>query len=266
VFLLVDMIKSKTITKLLRRLGVALIVAPEPFTTPFGVALVLVARYLSRRRETSQNNRLQEMVRYYLAHTERFGGDADGQSSAPGPVTCYTLSEKRAILGQITGSRSFEANLAPSVLQNWQDMRRRTVHHTTDIQSLSGHYKAGDSFKVESGWSDTSSRAEKVTHHTINMKRLSQCYEDASALAHSNWARTSSIGEGVTHHSLNMSLLSQSPNIGSARQVKVKHHNINMAPLRQRYGSAVNSTNVLNALRNNNFYYDIVSRGNVIGG
>jgi hypothetical protein len=136
-----------------------------------------------------------------------------------------------------------------------------------DMQSFSGRYKAGDSFKVESGWSDTSSRAEKTIHHTINTERLSRRYEGAgSAVAHSNWARTSGAEERVTHHSLNMILLSQRHNTDSVGQVKVKHHNISMAPLRQRYGSAVSSTRVLNALRNNNFYYDIVSRGNVIGG
>jgi hypothetical protein len=266
VFLLGDMIKSKTITKLLRRLGVALIVAPEPFTTPFGVALILVARYLSQRREANQNNRLQEMVRYYLAHNGGISGDADGQSSAYGSVERHTQSEEHPILQQYTGSLSFEANLAPSVWQNWQDMRHRTAHYTTDMQSFSGHYKAGDSFKVESGWSDTSSRAEKMIHHTINMERLSQRYEgEGSAVTHSNRARTSGAGKRVTPHFLNMKLLSQRPQTAGVGQTRVTH-TINMAPLRQRYGSAVSSMRVHNALRNNNHYYDIVSKGNVIGG
>jgi len=260
------MIGGRTRVKFLRRLGVALIFSPEFITTPFGVALILVARYLAKRRETSQNNRLLEMVKYYLAHTERFDSYADGESSAPGSVKRHTQSEQRLIPQQYTGSLSFEATLAPSVWQNWHDMRGRTVHHTMDMQSLSGRYKSGDSFKVESGWSNTSSGAGKVIHHTINRAWLSQCYEGASAVAHSNRARTSGAGEGVTHHSLNMILLSQRHNTGSVGQVKVKHHNINMAPLRQRYGSAASSTRVRNALHNNNFYYDIVSRKNVIGG
>jgi len=260
------MIEGRTHIKFLRRLGVALTLSPEFITTPLGVALILVARYLSKRREASQNNRLQEMVRYYLAHTEHFSDDADGQSSALGSATRYTLSEERAILGQITGSRSFEVNLAPSVWQNWQDMRHRTAHYTTDMQSFSGHYKAGDSFKVESGWSNTSSKAGKVIHHTINRVWLSQNYEGANTVAHSSWAHTSGAAEGVTHHSINMSLLSQQYNTGSVGQTKVKPHNINMSLLRQRYGSELNSTRVCHALQNNNFYYDIVSRGNVIGG
>jgi hypothetical protein len=192
VLLLGDMIMGRTHVKFLKRLGIALIVSPELITTPFGVALVLVSRHLAKRREDRLNTHLRETVKYYLAHTGYFSGDADGESSAPSSVRRYTLSEERAILGQITGNRSFEANIASSALQNWHDMRGRTVHHTIDVQSHSPYYKAGDSFKVESGWSNTSSRAGKVIHHTINREWLSQRYEGAgSPVAHSNWARTS---------------------------------------------------------------------------
>jgi hypothetical protein len=213
------------------------------------------------------NKRLREMVKYYLAHTGRFSDDADGKSSARGSVKRYTQSEERPIPQQYTGSRSFEANLAPSVWQNWHDMRDRTVHHTMDMQSPSGRYKASDSFKVESGWSDTSRRAEKVIHHTINREWLSRCYEgQSSAVAHSSWARTSGVGEGMMHHSVNMKLPSQRYKTGGVRQTKVRYHTINMALLQQRYGSAVSYTTALAALQNNNYYYDVVSRGNVIGG
>lgn len=261
------MIKSRTSIKFLRHLGIALIASPDPVTTPFGVALVFVSRYLSRRLEASRNNRLRETVKYYLAHTRRFSDDADGESSAPGPVKRYTRSEERPFSQQYTGSRSFEANLAPSVGQSWHDMRRRTAHHTMDMQSLSLRYKAGDSFKVESGWPDTTRRAEKVIHHTINMEWLSLRYEgENSVMAHSRWAHTSDAVEGVTHHSVNMGLLSQRYKTGSVGRTKVKYHTINRALLQQRYGSAVSSTMALNALQNNNYYYDVVSRGNVIGG
>ena len=266
-FLLVNMVKARTRVKFLRRLGIALVLSPEFITTPFGVALILAARYLSRRHEASQNNRLRGMVEYYLAHTGRFSGDADGESSVLSSVKRYTLSEERAILGQITGSRSFEANIAPSVWQSWHDMRDRTVHHAIDMPSPSGRYKAGDSFKVESGWPDTSRRAENMIPHTINMKQLSQRHRgEGSAVAHSNWARTSGAGEGVTHHSLNMNLLSQRYQAGGVGQTKLKYHTINKALTRQRYGSAVSSTTVLHALRDNNYYYDLLSKGNVIGG
>jgi hypothetical protein len=267
VVLLGDMIVGRTRVKFLKRLGIALIFLPELITTPFGVALILVARHLAKKHEASMNKRLREMVKYYLAHTGRFSDDADGKSSAPGSVKRYDRNEEHVILGQITGSRSLEANSAPSIRQSMRDVRDGTVHHAMDIQSLSRRYKAGDSFKVESGWADTSRRAEKVIHHTINREWLSRRYEgEGSAVAHFNWARTSGAGEGVTHHSINMKLLSQRYNTGSVRQTKVKYHTINMALLRQRYGSAVSYTTALNALQNNNYYDDVVSRRNVIGG
>ena len=234
------MIKSRTHIKLLRRLGIALIALPEPFTTPFGVALVLLSRYLSRRREASWNKRLRETVKYYLAHTRSFSGDAYGESSAPGSVKRYTRSGERLIPRQYTGSRSFKANPDSSVCQSWRDMRGRTVHHSIDMQNLSGRYKAGDSFKVEPGCSDTSSRAEKVIRHTINMEWLSRCYEsESSVVAHSSLARTSGAVEEVAQHSVNMNLLSQRYKTGSVGQVKAQHHTINMALLLQRYGPAM---------------------------
>lgn len=283
-----DMIGAKTSIKLLRRLGIVLIVFPEPFTTPFGVALVLVSRYLSRRREASLDKRFRETVKYYLAHTGHFSGDADAESSVSGSVKRYTQSEEHMIPWQYTGSRSFEANPDPSVWQCWHGMRGGTVHHTMDIQSsswydgmrdgwkvepryphrevtsgsteklmhhsidmqsLSRRYKAGDSFKVESCWSDTSSRAEKVIHHTINMEWLSWRYKgEGSAVAHSNWACTSGVVEGVAHHSVNMGLLSQCYKTGSVGQTKVKYHTINMTLLLQRYGTAASYTLLSSAI------------------
>jgi len=261
------MIESRISIKFLRHLGVALILLPELITTPFGVALVLIARYLSKRREASMNKRLREMVRYYLAHTGRFRNDADGRSGAHGSVGHYTQGEEQLIPQLCTGSCSFETNLAPSVWQNWRDMRDRTVRYTMDVQSPSRHHKAGDSFKVESGWSDTSRRAEKMIHHTINREWLSQRYEgQGSAVAHSNWAHTSGAGKGVTHHSVNMKSLSQRYKTGGGGQMKEKHHTINMDLLQQRYGLTFSYTMAFRALENNNYYYDVVSRGNVIGG
>jgi hypothetical protein len=266
VVLLAGVIEAKTAIKLLRRLGITLIALPEPVTTPFGVALVLLSRYLSRRLEASQDNRLRETVKYYLAHTMRFSDDADGTPSAPGLVKRHTQSEQRPIPWQYAGSRSFIANSTPSVWQNWQEMRRCTVHHTMDMQSLSGHSKPSDSSKVAPAWSDTSKKAEKVIRHTINVEWLSRRYESAGAVAYSSWACTSNAVEGAMHHPINMSLLSQRYKTGSVGQAKVKYHAINEALLLQRYGSAVSSTTVLNALQHNNYYYDIVCRGNVIGG
>ena len=285
--LLVDMIKAKTSIQLLRHLGIVLIVLPEVITTPFGVVLVLASRYLSRRLEASLNKRLQETLKYYLAHFKRFSDDADGESSAPSRVKRYTQSEEHLISWQYKGSRSFDATPSPLVWQSWRDTRDDIVHHTVDIESLSRRYgirdgskvepgdshwevtsgstkklmhhsidmqmfsrryKADDSSKIESDWSDTSSSAEEVIHHTVNMESLSRRYKgNDSTGADSNWVSTSGTVEGVAHHSLHMRLLSQCYETDGVGPVKVRYHTVNMASLLRRYGSAASSTPALKA-------------------
>lgn len=284
---MVDMIKAKTSIQLLRHLGIVLIVLPEVITTPFGVVLVLASRYLSRRLETSLNKRLQETLKYYLAHFKRFSDDADGESSAPSRVKRYTQSEEHLISWQYKGSRSFDATPSPSVWQSWRDTRDDIVHHTVDSESLSRRYgirdgskvepgdshwevtsgstkklmhhsidmqmfsrryKADDSSKIESDWSDTSSSAEEVIHHTVNMESLSRRYKgNDSTGADSNWVSTSGTVEGVAHHSLHMRLLSQCYETDSVGPVKVRYHTVDMASLLRRYGSAASSTPALKA-------------------
>ncbi len=285
--MLVDMIKAKTSIKLLRHLGIVLIALPEAITTPFGVALVLTSRYLSRRLEASLNKRLRETFKHYLAHFKRFSDDADGESSAPGRVKRYTQSEEHLIPWQYKGSRSFEANPGPSVWQSWRDTRDDIVHHTVDMewlsrrygmrdgskvepgdshwevtsgstgklmhhsidmQMLSRRYKADDSSKVESDWSDTSSTAEKVIHHTINMESLSRRYKGEDSIgADSNSACTSGTLKGAVHHAINIRLLSQCYETDGTAPMKVRNHTINMASLLRRYGPAVGSTPALKA-------------------
>jgi hypothetical protein len=223
------MTSTRTYVRLLRHLGIALIFAPEPFTTPFGVAFILVSRHLSKRREDSVNNRLRETVQYYLAHTAHFGDHVDVESGAPGPVKRRGLSEERPILGQITGSRSLGAKC--SVRQSRPHTQEGTPNHTTHMESLSRRYESAN-----------------------------------GAVAHSSRATTSGGVEGATHHSANMGLFSQHYGTGNIGQARAKPHAIDIARCRQRYGSTENCTTVLSALQNNNYYYDMLSRRNVIGG
>ena len=227
--LLSNMTNTRTYIRLQRHLGIALIFAPEPFTTPFGVAFILAARHLSKRHETSLNNQLRETLQYYLAHTSHFGEYADGESGAPAPVKRRGLSEEHPILGQITGSCSFGAK--SSVRQGGRHIQKGTANHTTDMEWLSRRYESAN-----------------------------------GAVAHSSWATTSDAGEAITHHCIEVGSLPQNCRSGSVGQTKAKSHNINTAQLRQRHGSAVNCTTVYRALQNNNHYYDMLSRENVIGG
>jgi len=257
--LLSNMINTRTYVRLLRHLGIALIFAPEPFTTPFGVAFVLAARHLSKRHEASVNSRLRETVQYYLAHAGHFGDYVDDGSGAPGPVKQRGLSEERPVLGQITGRCSFGAE--SFVRQSRRDIQRGTANHTADIKSFPTRREYGHSLSA------TSTRTQNVIHHSIDTDWSSRRHESASgAVAHSSWSTTSGGVDGTTHHSVNMGLLSQHYGTGSVGQAKAKSHNINVAQLRRRYGSAATYTTVYRALQNNSHYYDMLSRENVIGG
>jgi hypothetical protein len=242
--------------------------APEPFTTPFGVAFILAARHLTKRREAAMNSRLRESVEFYLTHSKYFNNRADGESSWPGPVESHSLNTEHAIPGQVTGSRAPQANPDSSVRQNFHDVRRSTVHPTTDIQSRYPHYKTGDNSKFQPGRSDSPRGGERAIHHTVNMERLSTRYETGSrAEARSGRDRISGPLERVaTYRSVNTKSLSQHYETGSVEHEKAKPHAINRTQLRQPYGPAVSYTNVRSALRSNNRHYELLSRGNVIGG
>lgn len=256
--LLSNMVNTGTYVRLLRHLGIALIFAPEPFTTPFGVAFILGARHLSKRHEASVNNRLRETVQYYLTHSGHPSECVDDEFGAPGAVKRPGLSKERPILGQITGS-GFGAK--SSIRQGRRDIQQGTPNHSADTESPSRRSKYGHSLP------DTSTRTQNMIHHTINMEWLSGRYESENgALADSSWATTSGSVDGVTRRSVNMGLLSQRYAIGSAGQTEPKSHATNITRRRQRYGSPVSRTAVLNALQNNNYYYDMSSRRNVIGG
>jgi hypothetical protein len=249
---------ASTHISFLRHLGIALIFAPEPFTTPLGVAFVLVARHLSKRLEASCDKRLREMVHYYLAHSSLSTHGADDKFGGPGPVKRPSLGEEGPILGQIAGSRSFEAN--SSVRKGRQESHESAPSRTIDMQSLSRPCNYSNAL------SHTSTGAQKVIHHTIDIEWLSKRYEGATgAVAHSSWATTSRHTQAVTHHSVNLGLLSPHCGTDSLGQVQAKPHTINMAQLRQCYGSSARYTTVCIALRDNNRYYDMLSRSNVIG-
>lgn len=55
--------------KALRGIGIALILLPEPFTTPFGLLLLGVAFLLSRSRKLSSRPYLRGLIKLYLNHT-----------------------------------------------------------------------------------------------------------------------------------------------------------------------------------------------------
>lgn len=253
------MANANTYVRLLRHLGIALVFAPEPFTTPFGVACMLAARHLSKRNEASVNNRLREMVQYYLARTSHFTDHPDGEAHAHTPVKRHNPRKERAIRGQITGSRSIEVN--SSVRQAKCGIEDGRASHTANMQNLSRRRKYADCPSC------TSLGTQKMPHHSINLEWLSRRYECGNdAVAHSSWATTCSTAEGITRHSTSMSLLTRNSTTGNLGQTKAKCHTLSTALLRQRYGSTAGHTTFLKALQTNNHYYNMLSRGNVVGG
>lgn len=256
-----DMANANTYVRLLKHLGVALIFAPEPFTTPFGVACILAARHLSKRNEASVNNRLREMVQYYLAHAGRFTDHVDAEAAAPAPtlVKRHNPGKEHPILGQITGSRSMKAN--SSARQVKRDIHDGRASRTANMQSLSRRRKYGDDPSC------TSLGRQKLTHHSIDMEWLSRRYECGNdAVAHSTWATTCGTVEGAARHSADMNSLRRNNTTGDFGQTKANCRTINTALLRQRYGSTASHTTFLKALQTNNHYYNMLSRGNVVGG
>ena len=262
--LLGSMNNTRNYVRLLRHLGVALIFAPEPFTTPFCVSFVLAARCLSKRHEASVNSHLRETFQYYLAHSSQFGDYVDGEAGIPGRAKPAGLLEGPPILGQITGGLNSKA-ITPAQ-HSGRDVRGHTSFHTMDNRGLSKRHKTGDSDKVESARFDTSSKADDVIHHSIDTGWLSRRYESTNgAVAHSSWATTSDGTERITHHSVNMRLFSRNCGTSSFGQAKAKRRALNTGQRRQRGGPAAGRTMVVRAINNNNHYYDSLSRNNVVG-
>ena len=254
-----DMGNSRRYIRVLRHLGIALIFAPEPFTTPFGVACILAARRLSRQHEAKLNSRLRATVQYYLARTSPSGSLISGASCDPSRSRRPCLSEQRPILGQITGSGGLGAD-SPA-RKGRQGIQENRVNHSTTAQNRT------PSHKHNVGFFDTSTGTQKVIHHTIDMEWLSRRYEVASiAVAHSDWITTSSDMESAAHHSLDVGLLSRHYGTGSAGQAKATTNTVDMAQLRQRYGSAASHSTVHRALQSTNHYYKMSSRKNIVGG
>ena len=254
-----DMGNSRRYIRVLRHLGIALMFAPEPFTTPFGVACILAARHLSRQHEDKLNSRLRATVQYYLARASPSGSHIAGASCDPSPSRHPCLREQRPILGQLTGSGGLGAE-AP-VRKGRQGMRENPVNQSTAVQNPAPSYKQG------AGFFDTSTGRHKAIHHTIDMEWLSRRYEVVStAVAHSDWTTASSNMKSAAHRSLDVGPLSGHYGTGIVGQAKAAANTVDVAQLGQRYGAAASHPTVHRALQNTNHYYKMSSRKNIVGG
>ncbi len=237
------MIKTKTVYKLLRNLGIVLIAMPEPFTTPIGAAITLSAIYLSRRLEISQNKLLRETFKNYLAHHKRFSEDSTTPSKAR-----YTQTVESSHPGQYEISPGFKPNPRPLVRQSSPDTGDNVICHTIDIEWLSRRFKSDDSPKVKPDWASMSSTAQGVIHHTINMELLSRRYKSQyNDWADSDVSRTSEIADKTIHHTINVRSLPQLRKTDDTTPAKLEYHAINWVTLLRRYGLAAGSASALKA-------------------
>jgi hypothetical protein len=121
----VYMIQDKTSIRLLKSLGIALVALPEPFTTPFGVALLFAANHLSQKSEPGLENRLPEALAYQSYWFKHPGDYTDNTSSDLEKVMRSAQSKQPPTPWLYADSLSLEANPKPSVRQTRRERRDR---------------------------------------------------------------------------------------------------------------------------------------------
>lgn len=251
--------KTTDYAKLLRHLGVALLFAPEPLSTPLGVAFILVARHLSRKLEATQNAHLREMVKHYLAHSGLLATEADVALGVPSSPQGPIVSEEPPILGQITGSLDFQGK--PPVRQGKRIIPEGITTHAAAIQGPSRLHEPSH------GLCDAAARTQKVTYHRIDMERLSRRYGRARRpVAQSGQARTSAASHGAIVRRPAAGPISTRPETERVGQLRATSRTMNGEIVQRRDRTAARYTTVADALHRNNYYYEMLSRANVIGG
>jgi hypothetical protein len=139
------MIQTRTSVRLLKYLGIVLVVIPEPVTTAFGVALLFTAHHLSQKLEANID----------------------------------TLSEEYLIPWQFDSSRSLEAN-SPLGWQLRYDTKVNVVYHTIDLPRLYRRYGIrSDGSKVKPRDSRpelTSGNNKNLVRHAIDLPMLYRRY------------------------------------------------------------------------------------------
>jgi hypothetical protein len=105
------MFQTRTSVRLLNYLGIALVALPEPFTTPFGVALLFAARHLSQDLELALDNPPPEAYAYrsyWFKHPRDY---ANRDPAYAEELKRYPQNEPRPIPGQygLPGASSYQS-------------------------------------------------------------------------------------------------------------------------------------------------------------
>ena len=102
------MIQTRASVRLLKYLGIVLVALPEPFTTPFGVALLFTAYNLSQELK-SEAEHLLETSGYLSYWFKRPSDYVAVDSSAQGTAKSYSQNEKPPTPWPQESSRNLEA-------------------------------------------------------------------------------------------------------------------------------------------------------------
>lgn len=190
----------------------ALVALPEPFTTPFGLTLLLLSFVLPRNRTVDSRDRLRELFRVYLSSTR---GSGCGLSDLP-PVNTVYHALNREMLPHLAGAG---ASMAHSEHYNWTSKltpSSKIVHHTLNRELFPIFCETASMPKANyqrHEWTSALRPSGKIVHHTLNKELLPRFSSTTSVLEagsqHHSWAAKLRSPEKIVHHTLNRQLLPQ---------------------------------------------------------
>lgn len=258
------MIKPRNAVRLMKHLGIVLIAMPEPITTPVGIALSLTAHFLSKRIEAHLYDRLRRTFQNYLAHSKPKSKSKAQSAERKGetePLSTFQQSQQEMAdyaasqaamakwrfphKGTITGAETAfsqpdpKAKYVPLVWIDGHDTAPKTVHHTVDWKRLSPHYGTITGSKFAPGQSEPEAvpaRVAKIVHHDIDMRELSRLFSSADS-GEATVGSAATPEKVVVRHSFSTEFLARRFETEEPAPPS-KHHAIDIASLRQRYGVA----------------------------
>ena len=131
--------------KWLRGVGIALVAMPEPFTTPFGVALLGASLLLARQQEMRRRAYLRHLMKEYIRSYKRLSpGDRYDPESLPFKYKEALYQPEKAPAPRV-GSRGY----------SWPDrpkLEPEIVRHALDLSRIQRRRDSGGSRRGFEGY------------------------------------------------------------------------------------------------------------------
>ena len=211
--------------RVLRNIGLALILLPEPFTTPLGLVLLGAAYIFARSRRVDSRRHLRGLIRLYLNDTRPFG--------QTGKIIQHKLKQRLIdyewrFQPRCIGEKDIRSNIEISrlILRYAEAMKNpppveKTVHHSLQ-QRWAGYVWSEPPRSIET--------TEKTVNHKIDDSRLALRYSDMAG----GCAR-GMIADKVIYHNLKSSLSGYVLPSKSLLPEKTVRHVVNNNRLVQHY-------------------------------